>query len=214
MSAELDEELQNWLQTPEGRELLQKQSPSIILTCLHSCVLLLAGLVCCSVVILIWPGIKWLWRGITFEPMRNAGISAKQAATLQAVVAYPIMTGPAIDSAGTTCPALLVSELQGIRDPQVGEFARRCYELYAGEKPSQDDHQLTKMLKDDAIQTNRRRSVPKSSAPGRNLFLLDVWLNPEWNHPISGYAILAASPGSTGVAFQVPFVAVSPPPNA
>jgi hypothetical protein len=211
MSVDRREELQEYLKSPEGKEILQKQTPSIIITCLHSIGLMAIGWAGTFSIVLIWPGIKWLWRGLTFYPMRTSGISASQAANLEVVVGYPIMVGPSIYSSEKKCPALLLSEMKAEWKPEAAEFAKYCYSLYAGRNAGQRDHSLAQLLKDDAIQTNRRRAVPGESVAGREFSLLDVWIDPDLIHPVSGYAMLAVTPGETGVAFQIPVFAVSPP---
>lgn len=94
MSETLDEELQEWLATPEGQEFLRAQNPSILFSILHSLMLILLGAFYCCSLILFWDGVHCLWQGLTFHPVRTTGISREQLRNLQAVVAYPVRIGP------------------------------------------------------------------------------------------------------------------------
>ena len=211
MSEMIDEELQEWLATPEGQEFLRAQNPSILFSILHSLMLILLGAVYCCSLILFWDGVHCLWQGLTFHPVRTTGISREQFRNLQAVVAYPVRIGPGRPTDGSTCRAWLLSEFDWFYDEEVGRFAQRCDALFDGEQPSRDEQEFARMLRDNSFQANRRRKVPRLAAPYWELYLLDLWVNPELNHPINGYSILAATHGPTGVAFQIPCGAISPP---
>ena len=201
-SSKLDEIVRSFLSSKEGNAYLDSRTGPRIGGLIKSGILAFLGFVMTSTIFLIWPGIKWLWQGLTLAPLRDYP-SARLRANLgnvRGLLCYPIMSGPG----EPLKPSLLVANVGNQFDPSIVEFAQHCFQLYADMiEPETDEKSLTMLLKDDTFHENRQREVPKEAAPGPGFWLFDAMIDLN-EVSAKGFMICAVIPGKKGALVQLP----------
>src|SRR5262249_38996043 len=139
-------------------------------------ILLVAGMCMLPTVIWTLAGLQALWSAITLEPLGALKTNPRQhPETLRAIVAPLIIIGPDRKHAlalGTFLPpsAYSVDWLAGL--------ARWCGHVYSSPEAQIKAPELAKLLRDDMYRPVRRRRVPDHDSAGKELYLLDVEVDP------------------------------------
>jgi hypothetical protein len=169
------------------------------------------GLVKLPTVIWTISGIRSIYEGLTFKPLRDCRCKARDDFTLlRPVIGFGIVANPKLN----------VGLVLGSLDPKqelapIGELARRFTNIYSTSGPEEDRSEIAQILRDDAYRPYRRRVIPRAYAPyaDRELTLFDVELDAadgeKYLPEIVMYAFVATTE-KDGMIKQIPWAIAAP----
>jgi hypothetical protein len=202
----LQANLQGFLRTPAGAAILDEFNTPFWLCLIGWLILLIAGM--CMLPTIIWTlaGLQALWSVLKFEQFRALGDNpAKHPERLRAIIAPLIIIGPDRKHAlalGTFLPPEQYSA------DWLAHQAAWFGQVYSSPSEQAKAPELAALLKDDMYRPYRRRRVPERDSDRKELYLLDVEVDPIEGHETPFEVVLfafAADPGEKGEIMQLPW---------
>jgi hypothetical protein len=169
--ARLQANLQGFLRTPAGANVLDMFDSPFWMSAILWLILLCSGLCMLPTIILTLAGLKALWMAIRFEPFDQSDNAARHPDQLRAIIAPLIIIGPDRKHAlalGTFLPPDQYSA------DWLAQLARWCGKVYTTPEAQIQAPELAALLADDIYRPHRRRRVPARDSDGKELYLLDV----------------------------------------
>jgi hypothetical protein len=204
--ARLRANLQAYLRTPAAEQIFDEFDSPWWLCFIALGILLTFG--CCMLPTIIWTldGLKALWSVLKLEPLSELGKSVRNDPnSLVPIVAHGIIIGPDQKHALAVGTFLPTSEYSV---DWLSSQAAWMGELYGQSNPPHEDRPLWELLRDDNYRPYRRRRVPEPFADGKQLYLLDVEVDPREGAASPQGAVLfafVATVGEKGEIMQLPW---------
>jgi hypothetical protein len=204
--ARLRQNLQAYLRTPAAEKVFEEFDTPWWLCLIGAMILLVAGL--CMLPTIIWTlaGLKALWSVLKLEQFSVLKDNPRQhPEKLVPLIAHGIIIGP------DQKHALALGTFLSSNEYSVDWLARQAAwlaEVYSEPEPPAEFSELWNLLRDDTFHPYRRRRVPEPDAGGKELYLLDVEVDPreaiESPHETILFAFVA-EPGEKGEIMQLPW---------
>lgn len=202
--------VEKFLQSPEGSEILDEFDTPWWLCVIAAMILFIAGLF--MVVSIIWApaGFKALWSVIRLEQFSVLKRNPKDhPELLQPLICNGIIIGP--DQRHALVLGTFTTPGQYSAD-WLARSAARFAEIYSSGTTHTDEQALLELLRDDTYQSGRRRVVPMSSSSGPELVLFDAEVNLRQGtmSPLDSVLMaFVALPGEHGEFVQIPWKVVA-----
>ncbi len=201
-SGHLQNQFEAYLKSPEGEKFVDDNSLPLVVLLIMSAMFAVVGFFLIATVILVVPGVKMLFKSLTFELVAND--LGRQLAN--GAAGYRLMLGHGI-IAGPTGSSLILGTFDSENVEVLDSLSQRLAHIYLNGAERSEEEATLKLLRKDKFKEHRRRAVPTELADGQNLWLFDIALDMN-KVRCSGEQIHVAclvSEGKSGKIFPLPW---------